>query len=129
MPRVRADAARLSVFKGREAGLNKAVFSILLLKGPSTISALLKEVRRQKGLKNTRDGVLRRRVQILQRQDYLMIVSVSKTRWGYDTPLYDLTPRAELAITLSKTDLDKFVEQAGYTQLINMLDVLRSFLE
>jgi hypothetical protein len=55
-----------------------------------------------------------------------MIVGVSKTRWGYETPLYELTPRAELAVTLSKTDLDKFIEEASYTQLINMIDVLRS---
>ncbi len=118
--------ARLSVFKGREAKLNKAIFHILVFKAPLTVNALMKEIRKQKNLKNTKDFVLRRRVHVLQKQDYLMIVGVSKTRWGYDTPIYYLTPRAELAVTLSKTNIEKFVEEASYTQLINMIDVLKS---
>jgi len=69
---------------------------------------------------------LRRRVEALEKQDYLMKVGTKKTRWGYDTPLYHLTPRAELAMTLSKTDLDRFVKEADYHRLITMLDVLTS---
>jgi hypothetical protein len=125
VPRARADAAGLSIFKGREARLNKAIFHILTLKGSQTVTALLKEIRTQRGLTNTRYGVLRRRVQALQKQDYLMKVGAKKTRWGYDSPLYDLTPRAELAMTLSKTDLDKFVKEADYHQLISILDILK----
>ena len=126
MPRAGADAARLSVFKGREARLNKAIFHILALKDPRTVSALLGDVRRQRGLANTRDGVLRRRVNALERLDYLMKVGTSKTRKGHYTPLYQLTPRAELAMTLSKTDMDRFVKEADYHRLISMLDVLKS---
>jgi len=124
--RRKGESGRLSVFKGREARLNKAVFHILALKGPHTVSTLLGEVRRQRGLLNTKDGVLRRRVEALEKQDYLMKVGTAKTRWGYYTPLYHLTPRAELAIAISKTDLDKFVKEADDHQLISMLDVLES---
>jgi hypothetical protein len=126
VPRAGADAARLSVFKGREARLNKAIFHILALKGPHAIYALVEEIRRQRGLSETREGVLRRRVNALERLDYLMRVGTTKTRRGYDTPLYHLTPRAELAMALSKTDLDKFVKEAGYHRLISMLDALKS---
>jgi len=126
VPRHGATAGGLCVFKGREAKLNKAVFHILALKRPHTVYTLLGEIRRQRGLTNTRDGVLRRRVEALQKQDYLMKVGTAKTRWGYDTPLYHLTPRAELAMALSKTDLNRFVKEAHYHQLISMLDVLKS---
>jgi len=119
-------SGRLSVFKGREARLNKAVFHILALKGPHTLYALLGEIRRQKGLLKTRDSVLRRRMEALEKLDYLMKVGTAKTRWGYNTPLYHLTPRAELAIALNKTDLDRFVKEADYHQLISMLDVFKS---
>ena len=119
-------SGRLSVFKGREAKLNKAIFHILALKGPHIVYALLGEIRRQRGLLNTRDGVLRRRVEALEKLDYLMKVGTTKTRMGYDTPLYHLTPRAELAMALSKTDLDRFVKEADYHRLISMLDVLES---
>jgi len=117
---------RLSVFKGREAKLNKAIFHFLALKGPHTVTTLLGEVRRQRGLTNTRDAVLRRRVQALEKQDYLMKVGTAKTRWGYDTPLYHLTPRAELAIAISKTDLDRLIKEADYHELISMLDAFKS---
>ena len=126
MERRKDSIGRISVFKGREAKLNRAIFHILALKGPHTVYALLGEVRRQRGLTKTRDGVLRRRVEALEKQDYLMKVGTAKTRWGYDTPLYDLTPRAELAMALSKTDLDRFVKEADYHRLISMLDVLKS---
>jgi hypothetical protein len=125
VPRSRADAARLSVFKGREARLNKAIFHILAVKGPHAIYALVEEIRRQRGLSETREGVLRRRVNALEKQDYLMRVGTTKTRRGYDTPLYDLTPRAELAMALTTTDLDKFVKEAGYHRLIRVLDALK----
>jgi hypothetical protein len=117
---------RISVFKGREAKLNRSIFYILALKGPHTVYALLGEVRKQRGLTKTRDGVLRRRVEALEKQDYLMKVGTAKTRWGYDTPLYDLTPRAELAMALNKIDLDRFIKEADYHRLISMLDVLKS---
>ena len=65
-------------------------------------------------------------MEALEKQDYLMKVGTAKTRWGYDTPLYDLTPRAELAMALSKTDLDRFIKEADYHRLISMLDVLKS---
>jgi hypothetical protein len=63
-------------------------------------------------------------VEALEEQDYLMKVGTAKTRMGYDTPLYHLTPRAELAILLSKTDLDRFVKEADYHRLISMLEAL-----
>ena len=126
MSRRKEKSGKLSVFKGREARLNKAIFHILALKGPHTIYALLGEIGKQRGLLHTRDGVLRRRVEALEKQDYLMKVGTAKTRWGYDTPLYSLTPRAELAMILSKTDLDRFVKEADYHRLISMLDVLKS---
>jgi len=119
-------SGRLSVFKGREARLNKAIFHILALQGPHTVTTLLGEIRRQRGLTNTRDGVLRRRVEALEKLDYLMKVGTAKTIWGYDTPLYHLTPRAELAIAISKTDLDRFIKEADYHQLIRMLDAFKS---
>ena len=65
-------------------------------------------------------------MEALQKQDYLMKVGTAKTRWGYYTPLYHLTPRAELAIALNKTDLDRFIKESDYHQLISMLDVFKS---
>jgi hypothetical protein len=119
-------SGRLSVFKGREARLNRAIFHILALKSPYAFNALLREVRKQRGLQDTRDSVLRRRVEALEKQDFLMKVGTTKARLGYDTPLYGLTPRAELSIVINETDLDRFVKQANYDRIIRMLYILKS---
>ena len=126
MPKQKPSTIKLQVFKGREAKLNKTIFHILVYKGPHTVTALLKEIRKQRGQQDTRDSVLRRRLEALEKQDYLMKVGTVKTRWGYDTPILGLTPRAELALFLAKTDLERFVKEANYSQLISALDVFRS---
>ena len=125
MPRAGADAARLSVFKGREARLNKAIFHILALKGPQPVYVLLSEIGKQRGFTDTRYGVVRRRLEALEKQDYLMKVGTVKTHVGSYAPVYQLTPRAELASTLSKTNLDRFIKDAGYAQIIKMLETLK----
>ena len=69
-----------------------------------------------------RYSVLIRRVRALQGLDYLMKVGVRRTRLGFETALYQLTPRAELAIAIDQTDLDKFVLKAEYHRIIDALD-------
>ena len=39
-------------------------------------------------------------------------------------PVYQMTPRAELALTLSRTDLDKLIKEADYAKVIQMLQTL-----
>jgi hypothetical protein len=126
VPKQKPSTIKLQVFKGREAKLNKTIFTILSRKGPSAVYALLREIKKQRGFTDTRYGVMRRRVEALEKQDYIMKVGVVKTRWGYDTPLFSLTPRAELAIVLCKTDVDRFIEEADYHELISALDVFKS---
>ena len=125
MPRRKAVAAKLSVFKGREARLNKAIFHILALKGPQPVYVLLSEIGQQRGFTDTRYGVVRRRLEALEKQDYLMKVGTVKTHVGSYAPVYQLTPRAELASTLSKTNLDTFIKDADYAQIIKMLETLK----
>jgi len=104
----KSGSATLSVFKGREARLNRAIFHILAHRGPQHVYALLSEIGKQRGFTDTRYGVVRRRVEVLEKQDYLMRVGTANTRVGSYAPVYQLTPRAELALALSKTNLDSF---------------------
>jgi hypothetical protein len=113
------------VFKGREAKLNKTIFTVLSRKGSLTVYALLKEIKKQRGFTDTRYSVISRRVEALEKQDYLMKVGAIKARWGYDTPLFSLTPRAELAIVLSTRDLDQLIKEMEYHLVIDMLGILQ----
>lgn len=70
-------------------------------------------------------SVLIRRVRALQELDCLMKVGERKTRPGSETALYQLTPRAELAVALDQIDLDKFVREADYYRIITALEAFQ----
>jgi hypothetical protein len=124
VPKQKPSTLKLQVFKGREAKLNKAIFHTLALQGPQPVYALLIEIGKQRGFTDTRYGVVRRRVEALEKQDYLMRVGFEKTHVGSYAPVYQMTPRAELARVLSRTDLDKLIKEANYAQVIEMLETL-----
>jgi hypothetical protein len=50
-----------------------------------------------------------------------MKVSVERTHVGSYASVVQMTPRAELALALGKTDLDKLVKESTYAQVIEML--------
>ena len=70
-------------------------------------------------------SVLIRRVEALQELDYLMKVGERKTRPGSETALYQLTPRAELAVALDQINLDKFITEADYHRIITALEAFQ----
>jgi hypothetical protein len=117
---------RLSVFKGKEAKLNRMVFQILAKKSPQTAWKMFKELKKQKDMTKLDYGVLINRINILHESDYLMKVGETKTMPGTETGLYQLTPRAELAIALDQTDLDKFIKQAEYHNILTALEAFHN---
>ena len=125
MSRRKEKSGKLSVFKGRQAGLNRAIFHVLALKSPQATWDIFRQLRKQKGLAYIKYSVLIRRVKALQESDYLMRVGERKTRPGSETPLYQLTPRAELAVTLDQINLDKFIKEADYHRIISALEAFK----
>ena len=97
---------RLSVFKGREAKLNRAIFQSLALKGAQTIYDIHKHVKTFKGLKYSYYGNVNKRVRALQQQGYVKEVNVKSTKAGFETNEYELTNRAYLAVLLDSINLD-----------------------
>jgi len=122
--RRKAKNGRLSVFKGREARLNRAIFHTLALKGPLTIYEIAKEVKARRGLKHTKYTNVNRRVRILEEYSYIEKVRTRKTQAGFRAALYQLTARAYLAILLNKINLDNFIQKAGEESVLAMLAAL-----
>ena len=116
---------RISIFKGKEAKLNRAIFHILALKSPQTTWDVFRQFKKRKDMAHIRYSVLIRRVKALQQIDYLMKVGERKTRPGSETALYQLTPRAELAVALDQMNLDKFIRKAEYHRIISALEAFR----
>ncbi len=99
-------SGRISVFKGREAKLNRAIFHILALKGPLTIYNIHKEVKTQRKLRHVHYSTINKRVRSLEELGYIKRIGVKKTKAGFKASIYELTARAYLAIILDSVNLE-----------------------
>jgi predicted transcriptional regulator len=118
---IRNGKQRLSVFKGREAILNKIIFLVLTQEGSLTIYDIFRKVRTRRALRYTKYSVLNRRVRSLVEKGYIEKVGARKTQAGFESQLYQLAPRAYLATILYETNLDKFIEKANEEDITNAL--------
>ena len=126
MARRKHETIKLSVFKGKEAKLNRAIFQVLAQKSPQTAWEIFSQLTKQQELSDLKYWVLIRRINNLKESDFLMKVDEIKTMPGTETGLYQLTPRAELAIALDQIDLDKFINKADYHRILTALEAFQN---
>jgi len=104
--------ARISVFKGRDARLNKAIFWILAQQSPLAIYDLWRKLRTQRDFTYIPYNTVNRRVRALEEHGYIEKSGERKTKTGFVAKLYQLTARAYLAALLNRTNLHGFIENA-----------------
>jgi hypothetical protein len=119
-------SGRLSVFKGREARLNRAIFHILALQGPLITYDIHKEVKAQRGLRRTKYTNVLRRIRALEESGYLEKAGKRKTLAGSEGVLYKLSSKTYLALLLNKINLDSFIQTADEDTIIATLAALMS---
>jgi len=120
----RKKSSSLSVFKGREAKLNKAIFHILALKGPQTIYDIHKEAKTRRGLRHIRYATINKRVRALEELGYIKKIGFKKTKAGFKATIYELSARAYLAMTLNAINLEDLVMQAEEPTALAILGYL-----
>ncbi len=113
--------ARISVFKGRDARLNKAIFWILAQQGPLTIYDLWRKLRTQRDFAYIPYNTVNRRVRALEEHGYIEKSGERKTKTGFVAKLYQLTARAYLAMLLKSIDMDEFIEKAADSKILSAL--------
>jgi hypothetical protein len=118
--------ARISIFTGREARLNKAVFWILAIHGPLTIYDIWQKLRDQRDFAYIRYHIVNRRVRGLEKQGYTEKGGERRTKIGFVAALYQLTFRAHLAILLDQIDLDNFIEKAPEASILSVVGAMMS---
>ena len=102
---------KLSVFKGREARLNRGIFQSLALKGAQTIYDIHKHVRTFRGLKYAYYGNVNKRVRTLEQLGFVKGVGVKSTKAGFEAIEYELTIRAYLALMLDSINLEDLLNR------------------
>jgi len=118
----------ISIFKGREAKLNHAIFHILALKGPLTIYEVCKEVKTQKGLRHTKYTNVNRRVRALDQSRYLRKTGTRRTLAGFEASLYELTSRGYAALVFNQINLDRFIKDAAENEILEALAIFVAFV-
>ena len=127
MAKSKKKTERLSVFKGREAKLNRAIFHILARKGPQTIYDIHKQVKNQKRLRYVRYASVNKRVRALEKSGYIKKIGAKKTKAGFEATIYELTVTAYLAILLNSINLDELVTRVDEVTASAILgDILRA---
>ena len=101
MVRTRTKGTELSVFKGREAKLNRAIIKTLAIKTPQSTRELYKKAIYSKTLRNTSYSTVNKRVRELEKTGYLKKAAV-KERPGGITNYYELSPKGYLVLELTK---------------------------
>jgi DNA-binding PadR family transcriptional regulator len=113
--------ARISIFTGREARLNKAIFWILAQQSPLTIYDTWRKLRVQRDFAYIPYNTVNRRVRALEEHGYVEKYGERKTKTGFTAKLYQLTIRAYLAILLDKIDVDNFIEKAPENSVLGAI--------
>jgi hypothetical protein len=117
-------SAKLSVFKGREAKLNRAIFQTLALKGPQTIYDIHKTFRHTRGFKNTRYASVNKRIRKLQESDFVRKAGTKETRAGFKACTYELCAKTHLAILLESVNLEDFFVHVSEDISLSILGAL-----
>ena len=110
--------ARIAVFRGREARLNKVIFWVLAQRSPLTIYDVWRKLRTQRDFAYMPYNTVNRRVRALEERGYVEKSGERKTKTGFAAKLYQLTTRAYLAMLLNRINLDDFVEKAPNDKIL-----------
>ena len=92
MPEPKQATGKISVFKGKQAALNLAIFGALS-KMPLVIYDITKQVKEKRAFYRLKPSMVGRRVKDLVNQGYLEIAGSRDTKPGPQTTLYQLTTK------------------------------------
>ena len=120
---------KLSVFKGREAKLNHAIFQTLALKGPQTVYDIHKNVKKLRGLRYTHYGNISKRVRALLQQGYVRQLCIRRSKAGFEAIVYDLALKAYAAIILDSISLDALLDRMDEVSAMGFLAVIATLNE
>ena len=129
MARKKCKGTELSVFKGREAKLNRAIFGVLTARGSLVIYDIAQGLKKHRGLKHTKYTNVNRRVKSLEKQRYLEKAGSRNTQSGPKRELYQITARAQVACFFDKVSTDDFIQEANDEILVAQLAAISLFMK
>ncbi len=114
----------LSVFKGREARLNRMILLFLCRECCLNIWQVYKRVRETRGFRHLRYHVINRRIRDLEQEGFIEVTTVRETPQGQKVKYFQPTTKTYLAFLLDAVDLDQLIQSANKTDIITLLAAL-----
>jgi len=115
---------KLSLFKGREARLNKIILLILCRECRLNVWQVYKRVRENRGFRHFRYHVINRRIRDLEQEGFIEVTMVKETPQGQKIKYYQPTTKTYLAFLLDTINLDQLIQSANNTDIITLLAAL-----
>lgn len=128
MPERKQSTGKISVFEGKQAALNLAIFEELS-KSPLIIYDITKRVKEQNPFCRLKPSIVGRRVRNLVNQGYLKKNGSRDTKPGPSRKLFQLTMKAKVAIHYQLVSREKFLNEADEETLNAELATLKLFLK
>ena len=126
LTRKKSMSSELCVFKGREARLNLALFTVLASLGPLTITEIQKHVSRKKGLVRTYYASLTKRIKSLVSDGYVIELQPKK---GSRAMTYQITDKARLAMFFKDHNSQEILDKSGGNDSAYLLIALLKIFE
>jgi predicted transcriptional regulator len=125
VPRRKRETIRLSMFRGREARLNRAVIWAFGAEEPQTTRQLHQKIIKIKELRHTSYSTVNKRVRSLVKSGYLKKVKVKQRTGGFSN-YYELRPKVYLAQFLASNNIYNLFEEADDQLSLTFLAVFKA---
>jgi DNA-binding MarR family transcriptional regulator len=113
MARKKSKGTELSVFKGREAKLNHAIFQTLALKGAQSTNGLHQNVRKLRGFSRKHYGNVNKRVRALENLGYVKAIDIPNIKGRTKAVVYELKAKAYLALMIDSISLENLLNRTN----------------
>jgi DNA-binding PadR family transcriptional regulator len=114
----------LSIFKGREARLNRMILLFLCRECCLNIWQVYKRVRETRGFRHLRYHVINRRIRDLEQEGFIEVTAVREMPQGQKVKYYQPTAKTYLAFLLNSVNLDQLIQSVDNTDIITLLATL-----
>jgi len=121
--------SKLSVFKGRKASLNRAIFVILDKEGPKTVIEIQKQLSKQKNLEGTYYASVNKRIHCLEKAGYIKPALNKTAQPTSKAIIYELRAKAYLATFINKKSAEELLNKVtDKDATIILSDLVHAFL-
>ena len=128
MARKKTKGTELSVFKGREAKLNRAIFQILALNGLQSTNRIYGNVKKLAGFRRKHYGNVNKRVRALESLGYVKAADVQTAEGRTKAVVYELKAKAYLALMLDSIGLESLLNRTNEESATKILVVIAELI-